>query len=131
MALRQITKWAYRDFTAKKVAKKNQIIGRIPVWLGEKSDVALYTKEDIHMLIPVTAEPNITAFLIYDTAIEAPFEVGSLTPARLKVIFKSDSHTFSKEFDLHAFEGSKAGGFYTRFEATTKIIFNHLRRIIN
>ena len=126
-----ITNWAYRDFTAKKVAKKNQIIGQMPVWLGNKSDVALYTKDDIYILIPVTNEPDITAFLIYDTPIEAPFEVGSLTPARLKVIFKSDTQTNNKEFDLHALEGSKLGGFFTRLEATTKIIFNHLRRIIN
>jgi D-alanyl-D-alanine carboxypeptidase (penicillin-binding protein 5/6) len=127
----KITNWAYRDFTAKKVAKKNQIIGRMPVWLGEKSDVALYAKDDLYILIPVTAEPDIKVFLSYDTPIEAPFELGSLTPARLKVIFKSDSQTINKEFDLHAFEGSKSGGFFTRLQATTTIIFNHLRRIIN
>ena len=127
----KITKWAYRDFTAKKIANKNQIIGRMPVWLGEKSDVALYTKDDIYMLIPVTTEPDIAAFLRYETPIEAPFEMGSLTPARLEVIFKSDSQLINKKFELHAFEGSKSGGFFTRLQATTKIIFNQLRRIIN
>jgi len=127
----KITNWAYRDFTAKKIANKNQIIGRMPVWLGEKNDVALYTKDDIYILIPVTAEPDIAAFLRYETPIEAPFEAGSLTPARLEVIFKSNSQSINKEFELHALEGSKSGGFLTRLQATTKIIFNHLRRIIN
>ena len=127
----KITNWAYRDFTAKKIAEKNQIIGRMPVWLGEESDIALYTKEDIYILMPVTAEPDITAFLTYNKPIEAPFEVGGLTPARLKVIFQSDSQTFNKEFDLHAFEGSELGGFFTRLNATTKIILNYLRRILN
>ena len=130
MEAEKITNWAYRDFTAKLIVKKNKIIGHIPVWLGKISEVALYPEEDLYILAPVTINPIIKAELVYSVPMLAPFEAGAVTPAKLKVILESDTHSFNKEFNLFAYEESGAGNFFTRFKATTIIIINHIKKII-
>lgn len=126
----KITNWAYRDFTAKRVANKGTIIGYLPVWLGEKEEVGVYAKEDLYILTPITADPTFITAMIYNTPIEAPFESGAITPAKLKVTFKSETETIEKEFELFAYEGSKLGNFIIRFKAATTIVINYIMKII-
>ena len=130
----KITNWVYRDFIAKRVAQKNKIIGRMPVWLGEKSDVALYVKEDLYILTPVMSSANVKATISYNRAIEAPFEAGAPTPAKMKVTIETKTDdkldSFNREFNLFAFEESNSGNFFTRFKAATTILINSIKRIL-
>ena len=127
---KKIASWAYRDFKATKIVQKNKIIGRMPVWLGEKSAVALYSKKDVHILTPVKANSKILINLVYKSPMEAPFDIGAISPAKLKVTFESETETYSKEFDLFAYQESKSGSFLTRLHATTSIIINYFKRLI-
>ena len=124
----KIANWAFRDFSAIRVAQKDKIIGQMPVWLGKHNQVALYTKEDLYILTPFTKNKTVKTSLTYKRPIEAPFEAGSISPAKLRVIFESEDETFEKEFSLFAFEGSETGSFFRRFQAVTIIIKNYIKR---
>ena len=127
----KIIKWAYRDFNVKKIASKGQIIGQIPVWIGEKNEVALFPKENIFILIPATEEPQIKTLISYSYPITAPFSAGDKSPAKLKIIYKKNTETFVKEHKLYAAEGSKAGSFFKRMSASIIILTNYIKRTLN
>lgn len=127
----KIINWAYRDFEVKKIAQRDQKIGRIPVWLGEKKDVALFTKEDIFILVPVSQNITLETKITYDRPILAPFEAGHKAPAKLKVSYKAESKAFMNEYELFVFEGSETGSFLNRISAATTIMMNYVKKSLN
>ena len=126
----KIINWAYRDFNVEKIAKKNQLIGHMPVWLGEKTEVPLYVEEDIFVLIPASKQYETKTFISYSKPITAPFNTNARSPAKLKIVYKADSETFSKEYDLFTLEGSDVGNFLTRMYASVITLTNHIKNAI-
>ncbi len=130
MESEKIVNWAYRDFQAKKILKKNQVIGEIPVWLGAKKFVSLAAKNDVFVLVPVSKSGSIKTSIFYDKPIQAPFPSGAPTPAKLKVHYKSETKSFSQEYELVATEGSKSGNFISRIHAASIIFLNYIYKTI-
>ena len=126
----KILNWAYRDFKAKRIVKKNQIIGRVPVWLGKKKDVAVVSNEDIFVTLPISQTSTIKTIISYRQPMEAPFDVGQKTPAKLKIVYTADSKNISKEYNLLASESSQTGSFLTRISATLIIFKNHIKSFV-
>ena len=126
----KIVNWAYRDFTAKRIAEKHEEIDRIPVWLGEKKDVGLFPNEDIYVLISATEDTSIKALVSYQLPMKAPFKAGNKSPAKLRIVYNENSSNLSKEYDLFVVEGSNSGTFLTRMYSAIIILKNHIKRLI-
>ncbi len=127
----KILSWAFRDFRAKKVVSKNQLIGRIPTWLGAKKSVALTTERDIFVLIPDTRTSSIQTQIKLNTPIKAPFKAGSIAPAKLIVTYNSlNQEEVVREYNLVTTEGAEAGNFLTRFKAASIILINSVKKLV-
>ena len=126
----KIVNWAYRDFTAKRILKKNQPIGKMPVWLGTKKEAGLSVDEDIYVLVPKAKESQTKVQIAYNSPMTAPFDIGDRANAKLKVSTKIGSKTVEKEYDLYLSESSESGSFLTRMYASMIILKNHVKQAI-
>lgn len=67
-----IVNWAFRQFAVKPVAKAGTAVASAEVWMGRDQNVPLVPKEDISMLMPVIAQSDVKAEVIYNGPITAP-----------------------------------------------------------
>ena len=58
--------WGLRKFDTIKIAKKDEIITSLNVWLGKKSKVEVIPSEDIYMTIPIRRKKTIKAVFEYE-----------------------------------------------------------------
>lgn len=72
----KILTWALRSFDTIQVAKKNEVIASLDVWLGKKNKVEALVLEDIYMTVPKRKKKIIKAVIEYNTPIEAPIAKG-------------------------------------------------------
>ncbi|TRW96797.1 D-alanyl-D-alanine carboxypeptidase [Paracoccus sp. M683] len=72
----RIVSWAFRQFTMKTLVPKGETVVEAPVWLGDKSRVALTTKDGLNVLIPGGAADRVTAEVVYNSPIPAPIKAG-------------------------------------------------------
>jgi len=54
----KLLNWGFRNFDTIKVAKKNETISNLNVWLGKKNKVEVVTSEDIFLTIPKRKKKN-------------------------------------------------------------------------
>ena len=62
----KLLNWGLRKFDTIKIAKKDEIITSLKVWLGKKSKVEVIPSEDIYMTIPKRKKKTIKAVFEYD-----------------------------------------------------------------
>lgn len=72
----RIVNWAFRQFTMRTLIPKGETVATAPVWLGEKSRVALTTAEGVRVLIPAGAQDSVTAEAVFNGPLEAPLTTG-------------------------------------------------------
>jgi len=72
----KIINWAFRQFAERGVAKAGTRLAEAEVWMGERPFVGLSVKEDLSMLVPLTASRDIEAEVIYNGPVEAPITAG-------------------------------------------------------
>ena len=72
----KILTWALRSFDTIQVAKKNEVIASLDVWLGKKNKVEALVLEDIYVTVPKRKKKIIKAVIEYNTPIEAPIAKG-------------------------------------------------------
>ena len=68
--------WGLRNFDSIKIAKENETIGRLNVWLGKKNKVEVVVAEDIYITIPKRKKKTIKAVIEYNGPIQAPIAKG-------------------------------------------------------
>ncbi|MDC0205315.1 D-alanyl-D-alanine carboxypeptidase [Pelagibacteraceae bacterium] len=68
--------WGLRKFDSVQVAKKNEVIESLDVWLGKKNKVDVIVEEDIYLTIPKRKKKIVKAVIEYDGPIEAPILKG-------------------------------------------------------
>ena len=72
----KLLNWGLRKFDTVKVAKKNEIIEDLNVWLGKKNKVSATVQEDIYLTIPKRKKKIVKAIIEYDGPIQAPISKG-------------------------------------------------------
>jgi D-alanyl-D-alanine carboxypeptidase (penicillin-binding protein 5/6) len=72
----QIINWAFRQFAERSVAEAGTRLAEAEVWRGERPLVGLSVKEDLSMLVPLTAASDIKAEVVYDGPVAAPIAAG-------------------------------------------------------
>lgn len=120
--------WAFRQFTSTTIAKKGQVVGRAPVWLGLSKDVQMVVQSDINSLVPIHDKENISTRIEYLSPIPAPIEVNTKIAELIISIpgFKETSYT------IVAGETVPTGKFWGKFIASTKILSQMLKdQVVN
>ena len=100
---KKLLTWGLTNFDTIKIAKTNEEISNLDVWLGKKDKVQVYVKKDIYKTIPKARKKNLKAYIEYNGPILAPIkkdqELGTL-----KLLYKDE---IINEFKVYAFEDIK------------------------
>tara|TARA_B100000686_G_C16744559_1_gene948623 strand:- start:272 stop:1429 length:1158 start_codon:yes stop_codon:yes gene_type:complete len=72
----KLLNWGLRKFDTVKVAKSNEPLESLKVWLGKKHTVEAVVEKDIYLTIPKRKKSTIKAFIEYDGPIKAPINKG-------------------------------------------------------
>ncbi len=100
---KKLLTWGLTNFDTIKIAKTNEEISNLDVWLGKKDKVQVYVKKDIYKTIPKARKKNLKAYIEYKGPILAPIkkdqELGIL-----KILYKDE---IINEFKVYAFEDIK------------------------
>lgn len=118
----RITNWAFRNFITRTVFKKDVIIGRADVFLGQQDSVELYAKSNIEALIPYDAKDSLKAAIIYHGPLKAPISKDSQI-AHLQVEAQG-----IKPFSVPLYAKSSIGkaGFFKRMKTSATVLSNDI-----
>ena len=72
----KILTWGLRSFDTVKVAKTDEVISNLDVWLGKKNKVEAAVAEDIYITVPKRKKKSIKAVIEYNGPIVAPIAKG-------------------------------------------------------
>ena len=92
--------WGLTNFDLVEITKSNTVIESADVWLGKKSFVDTYVKEDIYKTIPRGRKKFLKVSINYNGPIQAPIKKDDIL-GKLRVSYKGE---LIDEYDLLAFE---------------------------
>ena len=98
------------NFDLVEIAKANESIDNLDVWLGKEKTISVYAKNDIYKTIQKAKKNLLKVSLKYDGPIEAPIAKDQIV-AKLRVIYDQE---LVGEYDLLAAKDVKKVNFFTR-----------------
>ena len=98
------------NFDLVEIAKANEPIDNLDVWLGKEKTVSVYAKDDIYKTIQKAKKDQLKISLKYNGPIEAPI-VKDQVVAKLRVVYDQE---LIGEYDLLAAKDIKKVNFFTR-----------------
>ena len=102
--------WGMTTTSLIEIAKANTPLEKAEVWLGAKTHVNVYVKEDIYKTIPKARKKYLKATMIYSGPIKAPIKKDDLI-GKLKITYKDE---LVEEYDLLAYENIKKLNIFSR-----------------
>lgn len=112
--------WGFRQFIEKKMASEGDILGEVPVWMGDQQRINLTVAEDVELLVPAIGQDGVETRIEYRTPLEAPIVAGS-TVAELIV---SAPDMPDKRIPLVSDREVLRGGFLPRVRASANVLFD-------
>ena len=106
----KILNWGLKKFDTIQVAKKDEIIASLNVWLGKKVSVDVVTLENLYLTIPKRKKKTIKAVLEYNGPIEAPIKKGE----KLGLLNVYISGELKKQIDILSTENIKRSNVFSR-----------------
>ena len=106
----KILNWGLKKFDTIQVAKKDEIIANLNVWLGKKNKADVVPSEDLYLTIPKRKRKTIKAVLEYDGPIEAPIKKGE----KLGLLNVYISGELEKQIDILSTEDIKRSNIFAR-----------------
>jgi len=106
----KLLNWGLRKFDTIKVAKKNEILSNLDVWLGKKNKVEVVTSEDIFLTVPKRKKNSVKAVIEYNGPIKAPIKKGD----KLGLLSVYISGELVKKVDLISNEKIKRANIFSR-----------------
>ena len=106
----KILNWGLKKFDTIQVAKKDEIIASVNVWLGKKNKADVVPSEDLYLTIPKRKRKTIKAVLEYDGPIEAPIKKGE----KLGLLNVYISGELEKQIDILSTEDIKRSNIFVR-----------------
>ena len=102
--------WGFTNFDTINIAKKNEHLLHLDVWLGKKDKISAYVKSDIYKTIPKSRKKYLNVKAIYKGPINAPINKDQII-GKLLVSYKE---TNIGEYDLLASESIKKVNIFSR-----------------
>lgn len=112
--------WGFRQFIEKKMASAGDVIGEIPVWLGDHQRINVTIAEDLNLLVPAVGKASVETRVEYRTPLEAPLASGD--PVAELVVSAPDMP--EKRIPLVSDRDVKRGGFLPRLRASSLVLFD-------
>ena len=106
----KLLNWAIRKFDTIKIAKKDEVLTSLDVWLGKKHRVEVVSSEDVYMTIPKRKKKTIKAVVEYKGPLTTPIKKGD-TLGTLNV-YVSDE--LIREVDILSNEDIKKSNIFSR-----------------
>ena len=106
----KILNWGLKKFDTIQVAKKDEIIANLNVWLGKKNKIKAAPSEDLYLTIPKRKKKTIKAVLEYVGPIEAPIKKGQ----KLGLLNVYISGELKKQIDILSAEDIKRSNIFSR-----------------
>ncbi len=100
---KKLLSWGFSNFDLIEVAKANNPIEEIEVWLGKKDTVKTYVKDDIYRIIPKARKNLLSVSLRYTGPIQAPIKKDDIL-GKLILTYKDE---FVEDYNLLAYEDVK------------------------
>ena len=100
---KKLLTWGLTNFDTIQIAKTDEEISNLDVWLGKKDKVQVYVKNDIYKTIPKARKKHLEAYIEYNGPILAPIEKDQELGI-LKILYKDE---IINEFKVYAFEDIK------------------------
>ena len=100
---KKLLTWGLTNFDTIQIAKNNEELARLDVWLGKKEQVKAYVKEDIYKTIPKARKRHLKTLISYDGPIVAPIKKNQKLGI-LKVVYKDE---IINKYQVYAFEDIK------------------------
>ena len=98
------------NFDLVEIAKANEPVDNLDVWLGKEKSISVYSKNDIYKTIQKGKKNLLKVSLKYDGPIEAPIKKDQVI-AKLRVVYDQN---LVGEYDLLASKDIKKVNFFTR-----------------
>ena len=102
--------WGITNFSLVQIAKINEPIAQVEVWLGKKKFLNTYIKENVYKTIPKARKKFLKATIIYNGPVEAPIKKDDLI-GKVKITYKDE---LTNEYDLLAYEDIKRVNIFSR-----------------
>jgi len=106
----KLLNWGLRNFDTVQVAKKNEILTSLNIWMGKQAKVSVTVDEDIFFTIPKRKKSTIKAIIEYNAPINAPINKGD-SIGKLKIYIGGD---FKKEINILSNENIKRTNIFDR-----------------
>ena len=106
----KILNWGVRKFDTIQVAKKDEPITSLNVWLGKKNKVEVIVNEDIYLTIPKRKKKIIKAIIEYNGPVEAPINKGEKL-GKLNIYISGE---LTKQIDILSNENIKRANIFSR-----------------
>ncbi len=106
----KLLSWGLRRFETVQVAKKDEPIDLLDVWLGKKTKVQGIVKEDIYLTVPKRKKSIIKAVIEYNGPIQAPISKGDKIGI-LNVFLQDNLH---EQYDVFSNEDIKRSNIFSR-----------------
>ena len=100
---KKLLTWGLTNFDTIQIAKTDEEISNLNVWLGKKDKVQVYVKNDIYKTIPKARKKHLEEYIEYNGPILAPIEKDQELGI-LKILYKDE---IINEFKVYAFEDIK------------------------
>ena len=106
----KILNWGFKKFDTIQVAKKDEVIDNLNVWLGKKNRVEVAPSEDLYLTIPKRKKKTIKAVIEYNGPIESPIKKGE----KLGILNVYISGELNKQIDIISTEDIKRSNIFSR-----------------
>ena len=106
----RLINWGFRKFDTVKVAKKDESIASLNVWLGKKNKVEVSTSEDLYLTIPKRKKKTIKAIIEYNGPIQPPIKKGD----KIGILSVYIAGELKKQIDLVSLEDIKKSNVFSR-----------------
>ena len=106
----KLLNWGLRKFDTIQIAKKDEIMTSLKVWLGKKSKVEILPSEDVYLTIPKRKKKIIKAVFEYEGPIPAPIKKGDTLG--LLNVYVSDE--LKKQINILAAEDIEKSNIFSR-----------------
>ena len=107
---RKLLIWGLTNFDVIEIAKKDNEIAELDVWLGKKKKIKVHTESDIYKTIPKARKKYLKSKIVYEGPLEAPIKKNSVI-GKLIITYKDE---IISEHNLFASEDIKKINIFSR-----------------
>ena len=107
---KKLLTWGITNFDLVQIAKSNEPIDKIDVWLGKQEQIDVYVKNDIYKTIPKARKRLLKVSLNYNGPVQAPIKKDDVLGA-LKIVYDGE---LIDEYEILSFNNVKKLNVFSR-----------------